>query len=183
MNTGPFSQCFIVLPTSNSVVSAINRVSTLHLSQVVHVNVVQTQPKVTHKHSWPGHSGVTLSRCYWVTGTHWLECTCSLHRCDRWVRSPDAGILSRGNRGLLSKSSCAHFHVTLLHQLIAVMHCWATSAEPCKTSFQEELPLLMRCALCYYTGSQVIPLRRAKYCHSSITLWQTCDEVLRAEFP
>ena len=51
LNTGPFSQCFIVLPTSNSVISAINRVSTLHLSQVVHVNVVQTQPKVTHKHS------------------------------------------------------------------------------------------------------------------------------------
>ena len=28
--------------------SALNRVSALHLSQVVHVNFVQTQPKVTH---------------------------------------------------------------------------------------------------------------------------------------
>ena len=56
-------------------------------------------------------------------------------------------------------------------------------AKRCRTSFQEELPLLMRSGLWYNTGSQVIHLRRAKYCHSSITLWQTCEEVLPTEFP
>ena len=54
MNAGPFSQCFIVLPISNSLVSAKQSFdsqpgsTSTYLTQVIHVNFVQTQPKVTH---------------------------------------------------------------------------------------------------------------------------------------
>ena len=170
MNTGPFSQVFHC--SANLVISAINRVSTLHLSQVVHVNVVQTQPRVTHKHSWPGQGSLYPGVTGWLAVTDWSAsavCTALTGGSGRPMPVFFLAETEDYSPKALVPSSVSLYTspVDCRNELLSYFY----RAKRCRTSFQEELPLLMRSGLWYNTGSQVIHLRRAKYCHSSITLW------------